>query len=133
MYQSGGDVWLAISTQIGSLCPGGAVSNGNIMGIHMKSGTPPVPEIKWCASMNSDDDEVRRRSPISTNSNDAGADPIVWFVSGSNLVAFRGDTGAPIPFSSGACDGVHRFTSPIAVNGRIVVGGNGHLCSWSVH
>lgn len=132
VYRSGDDVWIAISTQLGSVCPSGN-SNGNLMGIHMKPGSPPVPEIKWCASMNSDDDEVRRRSPITTNSNDAGADPIVWFVSGSELVAFRGDTGAPIPFTSGDCDGVHRFTSPIAVNGRIVVGGNGHLCSWSVH
>jgi hypothetical protein len=132
-YRSGSDTWLAISTQIGSVCPGGAVSDGNLMGIRMQPGTPPKPEIRWCATMNSGDDEVRRRSPISTDSNDAGADPVVWFMSGSNLVAFKGDTGEPIPFTSGTCDGVHRFTSPISANGRIIVGGDGHLCSWSVH
>jgi hypothetical protein len=131
-YQSGSDAWLAISTQLGSVCPG-VVSDGNLMGIHMQPGNPPTPEIKWCATMNSTDDEVRRRSPISTNSNDAGADPVIWFMSGSNLVAFKGDTGDPIPFTSGTCDGVHRFTSPISANGRIIVGGDGHLCSWSVH
>jgi len=132
-YRSGADVWLAVSTQIGSACPGGAVSDGNVMGIRMQPGSPPSPEIKWCGTMNSSDDEVRRRSPISTNSNDAGGDPVVWFMSGSNLVAFKGDTGEPLPFTSGTCNGVHRFTSPISENGRIIVGGDGHLCSWSVH
>ncbi len=132
-YRSGNQAWLAISTQIGSACPGGVTSNGNVMGIHMKSGTPPTPEIKWCATMNSTDDEVRRRSPISTNSNEAGADPVVWFMGSAGLLAFNGDTGEAIPFTSGKCDGVHRFTSPISANGRIIVGGDGHLCSWSVH
>jgi len=131
-YQSGGDVWLAISTQLGSVCPDG-VSSGNVMGIHMQAGKPPAPEIKWCATMNSSDDEVRRRSPIATNSDEAGSDPVVWFLSGSSLVAFKGDTGEAIPFAGGSCDGVHRFTSPIEANGRIIVGGDGHLCSWSVH
>jgi hypothetical protein len=131
-YQSGKDAWLAISTQLGSVCPGG-VSNGNVMGIHLQPGNPPTPEIKWCGTMNSNDDETRRRSPIATNSNDAGADPVVWFLSGSSLVAFKGDTGDAIPFTGGTCAGVHRFTSPISANGRIIVGGDGHLCSWSVH
>jgi len=132
VYRSGSDTWLVLSTQLGSVCPAG-VSNGNLMGIHMQAGSPPTPEIKWCASMNSTDDEVRRRSPISTNSDDNGADPVVWFMSGSSLVAFKGDTGDAIPFTGGTCDGVHRFTSPISANGRIIVGGDGHLCSWSVH
>jgi hypothetical protein len=131
-YQSGKEVWLAISTQINSVCPAG-VSSGNVMGIHLAPGKPPTPEIKWCATMNSSDDEVRRRSPISTNSDNAGSDPVVWFMSGSGLAAFKGDTGEAIPFTSGTCDGVHRFTSPISANGRIIVGGDGHLCSWSVH
>jgi hypothetical protein len=131
-YKTSSDTWLAISTQIGSVCPGGD-SDGNVMGIHLKPGTPPTPEIVWCASMNSGDDETRRRSAISTNSNNAGADPVVWFLSRSSLVAFKGDTGEAIPFTSGTCDGVHRFTSPISANGRIIVGGDNHLCSWSVH
>jgi len=34
---------------------------------------------------------------------------------------------------AGNCSGVRQWTSPIAVKGRIVVGGDGHLCSWSPH
>ena len=30
------------------------------------------------------------------------------------------------------CASVQRWTSPIALNNKIVVGGNGHLCSWSL-
>jgi hypothetical protein len=31
----------------------------------------------------------------------------------------------------GMCSGIRQWTTPIAVNGHIVVGGDGHLCSWS--
>jgi len=37
------------------------------------------------------------------------------------------------PGAPGVCPGVRQWTSPIAVKGRIVVGADGHLCSWSVH
>jgi outer membrane protein assembly factor BamB len=129
-YQTSTGLDIAISTALGSACPGG-MSNSNVMGLSMKAGSPPMPTIKWCAKI-SDDDEVRRRSPISTNSNTSGADPIVWFMNGSALNAFNGDTGAAITFNGGNCGGVHRHTAPIAANNRIIVGGDGHLCSWSV-
>jgi hypothetical protein len=32
-----------------------------------------------------------------------------------------------------ACTGVHKWTTPIAVKGRVVVAGDNHLCSWSPH
>ncbi len=130
-YQTATGVNIAISTTIGSKCPNNVVANSNVMGIQMVPGSPPMPKIIWCAKVG-DDDEIRRRSPISTNSNTSGADPIVWFMNGSALNAFNGDTGAPITFTPGTCGGVHRHTAPIAVNNRIVVGGDGHLCSWSV-
>jgi hypothetical protein len=130
-YQTSTGVDIAISTALGSACPGG-MANSNVMGLSMKAGSPPMPTIKWCAKI-SDDDEVRRRSPISTNSNTSGADPVVWFMNGSALNAFNGDTGAAITFNGGNCGGVHRHTAPIAANNRIIVGGDGHLCSWSVH
>jgi hypothetical protein len=50
------------------------------------------------------------------------------------LYGADGDTGATVfGGGTGTCDNVRRWTSPIAVNGRIVVGGDGHLCSWSPH
>jgi len=49
------------------------------------------------------------------------------------LVGLNGDTGSPLYTSGNNCSGVQQWTSPIAVKGRIVVGGNGHLCSWSPH
>jgi outer membrane protein assembly factor BamB len=130
-YTTGQGVHVAISTTIGSVCPGG-VSNSNLMSILLQPGAPPTPKIVWCAHVN-DSDDVRRRSPISTTT-DGSANAVVWFMNGSLLNAFDGDTGAVLyNGGTGNCGGVHRFTSPIAANGRIVVGGDGHLCSWSVH
>jgi hypothetical protein len=55
-------------------------------------------------------------------------------MNGTKLNAFDGETGA-IVFNGGTSDclGVRRHTSPIAANGRIIVGADGHLCSWSIH
>jgi outer membrane protein assembly factor BamB len=130
-YTTAQGLHLAISTTIGSVCPNG-VANSNVMGIAIQPGSPPTPRIAWCAKVG-DDDEVRRRSPISTTT-DGQANAIVWFMNGSKLNAFDGSTGSVL-FNGGTgdCGGVHRHTSPIAANGRIVVGGDNHLCSWSVH
>jgi hypothetical protein len=52
-------------------------------------------------------------------------------MNGSTLQAFDGETGTML-YSGGNCGGVHRHTSPIVANGRVIIGGDGHLCSWSV-
>ncbi len=144
-YQAPSGVRVAITTGVGSMCPGGGGGNGNVMSILMQPGVtpdkPPMPKISWCAAVNSTDNATHYRSPISTNS--AGnADPVVWMINGDKLNAFDGETGAVL-YNSGAgaapssCGGVQKFTAPIAVNGRIVTGGSSggqaHLCSWSVH
>jgi hypothetical protein len=55
-------------------------------------------------------------------------------MNGAKLNGYDGDTGTVVfDGGTGMCGGVHRHTSPIAANGRIIVGGDGHLCSWSVH
>jgi hypothetical protein len=130
-YTTGQGVHVAISTTIGSVCPNGVV-NSNVMSILIAPGSPPNPRIVWCAKV-LDDDETRRRSPISTTT-DGQANAIVWFMNGSKLNAYDGDTGA-ILFDGGTgdCGGIHRHTSPIAAGGRIIVGADNHLCSWSVH
>ena len=43
-----------------------------------------------------------------------------------------GDTGAMIYGGTTACAGVQKWTSPIAVKGRIIAGGNGRLCAWGI-
>ena len=44
-----------------------------------------------------------------------------------------GDTGATIYTGTDSLSGVHKWTAPIVVKGRIVVAGDGHLCAWSLH
>src|SRR5205085_1610409 len=44
-----------------------------------------------------------------------------------------GGMGTTVVSPMGGCQGVRDWTSPIAVKGRIVVGGDGRLCSWSPH
>jgi hypothetical protein len=137
-YQVGTGVNVAISTGPGSQC-GGNTTGGAVMGLTVQAGNATVKPallFKWCANI-STDPNVTRRSPVSTNSNAAGADPIVWFLNGAALNAYNGDTGAvvypPTGVTAGTCDGVQKFTAPIVADGHVVVGGNGHLCSFSVH
>jgi hypothetical protein len=112
-------------------CPGG-VANYRLLGVKLLPGNPPIPEVAWCAPIDGNN-EVVRRSPISTTT-DGIADPIVWFMNGAKLQAFDGKTGQLLNDGrESECLGVHRFTSPIAARGRILVAADGRLCSWSVH
>ena len=142
-YTSDSGVHVAIATGGGSQCPAASGNPDNaVMSILLKpaaAGGVPMPSKAWC--VNIDGGDTPKRAPISTNS--AGStDAIVWYLNGSKLQGFDGETGAVLYDSSkGAtpsqCQGVHKFTSLIAANGRIVaggdVGGQAHLCSWSVH
>jgi outer membrane protein assembly factor BamB len=49
------------------------------------------------------------------------------------LTAVDGETGKAL-WNSGSetCSGVRKWTSPIAVKSRSVVGGDDHLCAWAV-
>jgi hypothetical protein len=128
VYKSPSGLRIAITTTVGSNCPGAAMDS-QIIGLKLSAGNPVQATINWCAPTNGDD-EIRRRSPVSTTT-DGTANPIVWFMNGSTLQAFDGETGTML-YSGGNCGGVHRHTSPIVANGRVIVGGDGHLCSWSV-
>ena len=144
-YQAASGVHVAIATGGGSVCPNAMTLNAAVMSILLKpsaAGMVPMPSKVWCAAIGGGD--TSKRAPIATNS--AGsADPIVWYMNGGNLNAFDGEDGTVLYDSSStkggatasSCAGIHKFTSLMAVNGRIVVGGdsggNAHLCSWSVH
>jgi len=118
-----GSYFVFSTTSNANMCPGG-VSGRAVVAVKIAAANPPTPSIAWCAPMSS-----VTTGPIATTTN--GTDnAIVWFTSGSSLVGVDGDTGTQI-VSSGNCSSVQRWTSPIAVKGRIVAGGNGHLCSWS--
>jgi hypothetical protein len=130
-YTSASGLHVAISTTVGAVCPGGA-KDSQIVAIRLDTSTRPLtPKIAWCATTAPDDD-IRRRSPISTTT-DGHSNALVWFLNGSKLNAFDGETGAVV-FAGGAddCGGLHRHISPIVANGRIVAAGDGHLCAWSV-
>jgi outer membrane protein assembly factor BamB len=139
-YTTTSGVHIAITAGSGGRCPNGTTSNV-VMSLLLKPSAadqPPMPAKAWCATIAGGD--VPKRSPISTNSSGA-SDPIVWFLNGSNLNGYDGETGAVLYDSSkvanSACAGAHKFTTLIAANGRIVAGGDSggkaHLCSWSVH
>jgi len=107
-------------------CPAGSPAAPVVMSVRIPSGSPPVPEVAWCSAL---------VSPITgpiTTTTDGTANPIIWYMSGSRLVGVDGDTGQMVYQSptNDTCT-VRQWTSPIAVKGRIVVGGDGHLCSWS--
>jgi hypothetical protein len=111
-------------------CPaGGSGGTGKkIMAVQVPPGSPPAPKVLWCAALSGES-----TSPIVTTT-DGTSESIVWFVNNGKLNAVDGETGAVI-WNGGndTCSGVRRWTSPIAVKGRIVAGGDDHLCSWSVH
>ena len=82
--------------------------------------------VSWCTPL-----AGQRTSPIATTV-DGKNEAVVWFLSGQRLKAVDGESGQ-ILFDGGTgdCPAVRRWTSPIAARGRIIVGGDGHLCAWS--
>jgi hypothetical protein len=111
----------------GAACPTGGPTGRVIMSVLIPAGAPPVPRVVWCAALVGE-----ATSPIATTTNGT-ADAIVWYMNSNRLTGVDGDTGAVVFTSADACTTVHRWTSPIAVKGRIIAGGDGRLCSWSPH
>lgn len=107
-------------------CPNN-ITGSAVIGVKITGGSPPTAEVAWCAPGPTTPDP----SPISTTT-DGKTDPIVWYMLNGQLRGVDGDTGATVfeGTAGGTCAGVQRWTSPIAVKGRIVVGANGKLCSW---
>jgi hypothetical protein len=80
-----------------------------------------------------------------TTTTDGKNESIVWYMSGvqpdaattgtgaqqSTLEGVDGDSGQPVYTGTEACGLMQRWTSPIAVRGRIIVGATGRLCAYS--
>jgi hypothetical protein len=126
-YTTNQGVYVVFSTLTGGICPQGSQSGARIMAVRFGAGAPPTAEVAWCAGFSGGE-----TAPIVTTT-DGKSDPIVWFMDGDELRALDGDTGSTIYSSTDTCSGVRKWTSPIAVKGRIVAGGDDHLCSWSAH
>jgi hypothetical protein len=116
-----------------------------LMGFTVLPGSPIKVTQSWCTTIGGptmgDAGTIKNRSasPLVTTT-DGTSQPIVW-VAGSTsqatsgltanlLYGVDGESGA-ILYKGGNCAGIRQWTTPIAVKGHIVVGGDGHLCSWS--
>jgi len=129
-YTTTGGTRVTLTTDVGAQCPGMAGANSVVMAVAIPPGAPPVPQTLWCAPITVNGGPA---SPIATTT-DGKNEAIVWVMSGNRLMGYDGESGAVVFNGGGAsdtCTAVRRWTSPIAVKGRIVVGGDGHLCSWS--
>jgi hypothetical protein len=123
-YTSTTGVHVLLNTIAGAPCGVGGIA---VISVGLAAGSPPVAKQAWCFAGGAG------QSPIAT-STDGMNDTIVWTMNGATLNGIDGDAGTLVyDGSNGPCGGVHAFTSPIAVKGRIVVGADNQLCSWSAH
>ncbi|HET7543140.1 MAG TPA: hypothetical protein VFK05_24875 [Polyangiaceae bacterium] len=115
------------STDSGAVCPGGA-GGKSIVSVLLTAGSDGKPTAKseWCSALTG-----AVTAPISTTT-DGTANPLVWYVDSGKLTAVDGEDGTKVFASTDTCAGVRQWTSPIATKGRVVVGGDKNLCSWSV-
>ena len=123
-----GQYFVFNTTNGANMCPGG-VTGRAMVAVRISAANPPVPTIAWCSAISGN----ASTAPIATTT-DGTSNAMVWFINSANtLKALDGDTGAQIFNGTGStCSSVQRWTTPIALNNKIVVGGNGHLCSWSL-
>lgn len=135
IYAAGSDLYAVINAGVGptQYCPQGTPnSSAMVIAVRLRPGQTPIAEKTWCAP-NKGGGHMNY-PPISTTTDTAGANALVWFVSENQLTAVDGATGQKIVTTSGAaCDQVPSMSFPIAAKNRIVVSALGHLCSWSIN
>lgn len=126
-YKTAKGTHYVFSTDSGAVCPGGG-GGKSIVSVLLKAGTDgkPTATSEWCAPLTGS-----VTAPVSTTT-DGSANAAVWYVDSGKLSAVDGDDGTKLFASTDTCSGVRQWTSPIATKGRVVVGGDTHLCSWSV-
>jgi outer membrane protein assembly factor BamB len=105
----------------GADCPSG--TSGDLVALRVAATSPPTLKTAWCAQIGG------IGSPMVTTVN--GVDqPIVWNVDAeatNELHAIDAKTGAILSTTTDPVQLVRRFTTPIAVHGRVLVGGDGRL------
>lgn len=127
---SGTYVVFAVNTpgQTGVGCPAG--TSGDLVALRINPSNPPTLTVAWCAN------DHGRGSPIVT-SPCGSTEPVIWTIgaeSTNRLYAYNGETGQVL-FDGGGADElmnlVRRFSTPIAVNGRIFVAGDNRLYAFT--
>ncbi len=124
-YKTAMGTYVVMSSASATGCPGGGTGK-QLMSVRITA-SPLAASVVWCVSMGS----ATATNPIAT-STDGTSDAIVWFSNGGKLMGVDGDTGSTIYNSTNTCSGVPKWSSPIAVKGRIIVGANGRLCAWGI-
>ena len=122
-YKTAMGTYVVMSSAAATGCPGAATGR-QLMAVRITA-SPLAASVVWCAPMGS------ATNAIATSS-DGTSDAIVWYSNSGKLMGVDGDTGATIYSSTNTCSGVPKWSSPIAVKGRIIVAGNGHLCAWGI-
>jgi hypothetical protein len=131
IYSTSSGLHAAINVGDGPTCPTGSPkSTEMVMSVLLQPGKTPVAQTTWCAA-NAGGGHTNY-PPISTTTDGAMANPLVWFINATQLSAVDGDSGKVVVTTTGAgCSMVPSMSFPIAVKNRIVVSALGHLCSWS--
>jgi hypothetical protein len=106
---------------------GGPCNNGAMASYIVTPTSPPALTPAWCDAL------YASQGPIATTS-DGTNDAIIWILNNTYLTALHGDLGVTLYNGlNGPCAGVHGYSSPIAVKGRIIAGADNQLCAWSPH
>src|SRR5579871_434400 len=130
-YTTAMGTYVTLTTNSGAQCPSGMTSSGKVvMSVLVPAGSPLKPKAAWCVP--TANASLGFPAAPAITSTDGTSNAIVWFIDGTKLMGVDGDTGATVYSGTDTCSGVHKWTAPIAVNGRIVVAGDGHLCAWSI-
>jgi hypothetical protein len=149
-YTTASGIHVAITVDRGPFmgCPAGSTVDpamAMLVGFTVTPGSPIKVTQNWCTTIGgptmNDMGTIRNRSgsPLVTTT-DGKSQPVIWVGGNTSQVAagltatmlygIDGETGA-ILYKGGNCPGIRQWTTPIAVKGHIVLGGDGHLCSWS--
>jgi hypothetical protein len=106
-------------------CPSGS---GQITALKVAAASPPTLSVAWCAGGTS------TGSPMVTTI-DGSNESIVWYVAGTKLVGYNGETGAEV-FNGGTTDdavtSANKWQTPIAAKGRIFFASSNQLYAFTL-
>lgn len=113
------------ASDVADHCPKG--QGGRIAALRILPGSPPTMRLAWCQPA------AGFGGPMVTMTGVQGGHPIVWLVNQTQLLGFRGDTGAPLFTGGGPNEQMAKvlhFTAPIAAYDRIYVVGTDAVYSF---